>query len=246
VTGGLEGRTALVIGANGGIGEAISAALAGLGARLVLAARDTDRLEATRRRIADAGTEVRVRSLDVTDDSAVHELVAGTGDLHVAVNNAGVSHRPAPLPDLALDEADRVLAVSLRATLVAMRLELAVMREGGSLVNVVSSAGLRGAPGMAAYVAAKHGVVGLTRTAALDMAERGIRVNAVAPGPIESGTVLAQPQEVRDRIGTFVPLGRMGTPAEVAAAVAWLASPESSYVTGTVLEVSGGKGAGGA
>ncbi len=242
----LAGRTALVVGANGGIGEAISSALAGLGADLVLAARDAGRLEATRARLAAEGVAVRVQPLDLTDDEAVRQLVADVPHLAIAINSAGLSHRPTPFPDLDLDEADRVLAVSLRSVLVAMKHELAALREGGSLVNVVSSAGLRGAPGMAAYAAAKHGVVGLTRTAALDVARRGIRVNAVAPGPIASGGLLRQPVEVRKQIGTFVPLGRIGEPHEVAAAVTWLASPSSSYVTGTVLEVAGGKGAGGA
>jgi NAD(P)-dependent dehydrogenase (short-subunit alcohol dehydrogenase family) len=94
---------------------------------------------------------------------------------------------------------------------------------------------------MSGYVAAKHGVVGLTRTAALDYARRGIRVNAVAPGPIESGLIMRAPASTREQVGSYVPLGRMGTAAEVAAAVIWLASPTSSYVTGVVLEVDGGK-----
>ena len=127
-----------------------------------------------------------------------------------------------------------------------MRAELAFLADGGAIVNVASSAGLAGAPGMSAYGAAKHGVVGLTKTAAIDYAARGIRVNAVAPGPIESGPIMAQPAEVRARVGTFVPLQRMGTADEVADAVVWLASPAASYVTGTVLRVDGGKGAGGA
>ncbi len=99
---------------------------------------------------------------------------------------------------------------------------------------------------MAAYVAAKHGVVGLTRTAALDYADRGIRVNAVAPGSIDSGGTTAQPDEVKQQIGSYAPLRRLGTPDEVAAAVTWLASPAAAYTTGTVLTVDGGKGARGA
>lgn len=135
-----------------------------------------------------------------------------------------------------------MLAVTLRGTLVAMHHELANLPDGGSIVNVVSTAGMAGAPGMAAYVAAKHGVVGLTRTAALDYADRGIRVNAVAPGSIDSGGITAQPDEIKRQIGSYAPLARLGRPAEVAAAVTWLVSPAASYTTGAILTVDGGKG----
>jgi len=251
----LAGASAVVVGANGLIGNAVARRLVGAGARMTLLARDADALTTLRSSLLDAhgsdgaAPEVEAVALDVRDDEAVRDAVtaaAGPEGLAVAINNVGVSHRPTPLGDLALDELDRVLAVSLRGVAVAMRAELAVMADGGAIVNVASSAGVAGAPGMSAYVAAKHGVVGLTKTAAIDYAARGVRVNAVAPGPIESGPIMALASEVRTRVGTFVPLQRMGTADEVADAIVWLASPASSYVTGTVLRVDGGKGAGGA
>jgi NAD(P)-dependent dehydrogenase (short-subunit alcohol dehydrogenase family) len=243
----LEGARALVVGANGLIGNAVARLLVEAGARTTLAGRDADRL--AQLRSALVGADVDIHPLDVRDDDAVEALVraaSGPEGLDVAVNNVGASHRPTPLDQLDLSELDRVLAISLRGVAVCLRAELAAMRDGGAIVNVASSAGLAGAPGMSAYVAAKHGVVGLTRTAAIDHAARGVRVNAVAPGPIESGPIMSQPAEVRTHVGQFVPLHRMGTAEEVAQAIVWLASPAASYVTGTVLSVDGGKRAGGA
>lgn len=244
----LNERTALIIGANGGIGNAIALALGRAGAVLVLAARDADRLARLCTELEAAGVTAHAIATDITDDEAVRALVehaAGRG-MDIAVNNAGATHRPQRLGELPLADADRVLQVTLRGTLIAMRHELAALPDGGSIVNVVSTAGLAAAPGMAAYVAAKHGVVGPTRTAALDYADRGIRVNAVAPGSIDSGGIPAQPDQVKQQIGSSAPLARLGRPEEVAEAIAWLVSPSASYATGTVLTVDGGKGARGA
>ncbi|MDM7854998.1 SDR family NAD(P)-dependent oxidoreductase [Cellulomonas alba] len=247
----LAGAHALLVGANGLIGNAVARLLVEAGARTTIAARDADALDALRTALLGGrpGAEVTVHAVDVRDDAAVADLVldaSGPDGLDVAVNNVGLSHRPAPLEQLDLAVIDDVLAVSLRGVLVCLRAELGAMADGGSIVNVASSAGLAAAPGMSAYVAAKHGVVGLTRTSAVDHAARGVRVNAVAPGPIESGPIMRLGAEERDHVGQHVPLRRMGSANEVAQAVVWLASPAASYITGTVLAVDGGKRAGGA
>ncbi|GAA1441199.1 SDR family NAD(P)-dependent oxidoreductase [Leifsonia poae] len=241
---------ALVLGANGLIGNAICRLLGADGLTLIPAGRDTAALERLADDLRAAGIRCpEVLTVDATDDDAVEHAVAraaGIADLTVAVNNIGRGHRPSPLTAMAFDEFDAVVAVTFRAVAVALRAELRAMTEVDgprAIVNVASSAGTSGAPGMSAYAAAKHAVIGLTRTAAIDEARHGIRVNAVAPGPIESGPIMAQDAAVREQVGQYMPMGRMGRADEVAEAVRWMASPASSYVTGTVLAVDGGKAA---
>lgn len=233
--------SAIVIGANGLIGNAIARRLAERHDTVWVIGRDAAALN---RLATSAPQQLRPVPLDATDDRSLSSAIRRAGDeseLSVAINNVGISHRPTALGDLDLLEFDRVIATTLRAVAVAMQSELQVMTTGAAIVNVTSSAGLAGAPGMSGYVAAKHAVVGLTRTAAIDYGERGIRINAVAPGPIESGPIMELGAEVRQRVGSYVPLHRMGSADEVANAVLWLASPEAGYVTGTVLPVDGGK-----
>ncbi|WP_025158914.1 SDR family NAD(P)-dependent oxidoreductase [Leifsonia aquatica] len=241
---------ALVVGANGRIGEAICRRLGADGHTILPLARDAAALrrlvDALRAEGIDCAEPVAV---DATDDAGLTAGIEGLAAEHplaVCVNNVGRGHRPAPLADLDPDEFDAVVAVTFRSVAVAMRAELrALHRADGprAIVNVASSAGTSAAPGMSAYVAAKHAVVGLTRTAALDEAAGDIRVNAVAPGPIASGPILTQSEETRAHVGSLMPLGRMGSAEEVASAVGWLASPAASYVTGVVLPVDGGKAA---
>ncbi len=241
-------RAAFVLGADGGIGGAICRELGGQGLAVLPAARDASALDALRRELVAEGVDCPlILPLDATDDlglTSAIEDIAASFELVVAVNNVGRGHPPAPLADTNLAEFDAVVAVTFRSVAVAMRAEVRTMRGGAgdrAIVNVASTAGIGGAPGMSAYAAAKHAVVGLTRVAALDEARAGIRVNAVTPGPIESGPIMAQDASVRERVGGFVPVGRMGRPAEVAAAVGWLASPAAAYVTGAVLSVAAGR-----
>jgi len=241
---------AFVLGANGLIGNAICRELGAEGFTVVPAARDAEALVELAELLRASGVDCpRTFAFDATDDDALTsaiDTVAAEHGLSVAVNNVGRGHQPTPLARMGLDEFDAVMAVTFRSVAVAMRAELRALAESTgprAIVNVASSAGTGAAPGMSAYVAAKHAVVGLTRTAAVDEARTGIRVNAVAPGPIESGPIMAKDASVRTTVGGYVPLGRMGLADEVAAAVRWLASPAASYVTGAVLPVDGGKSA---
>jgi NAD(P)-dependent dehydrogenase (short-subunit alcohol dehydrogenase family) len=246
-TGSLAGRVALVTGASRGIGAATARALGSAGASVVLAARDERALADVANTITGTGGRALAVTTDVTDPVSVRRLIEQTlgayGRLDAAVNNAaGGGHRPTPLADVAIDDFDSALAVSLRGVFLAMRYEIPAMLDagGGSIVNMASTAGLEAVGGLAGYVASKFGVVGLTRTAALDYADRGIRVNALAPGPILTETLERAGPQAQERAAGSPPMRRLGRPEEVAAAVVWLCSAESSFVTGATLTIDGG------
>lgn len=245
----LMGKVAIVTGASAGIGRAAAFAMAAEGANVVIADVDVMRGEQVASDINDkGGTAVFVRT-DVTDDASVAALVAETvarfGGLDVAFNNAGIEGTPAPTAECTPENWQRTLAVNLTGVWSCMRHEIPRMleRDGGSIVNCSSVAGLVGFATIPAYTASKHGVAGLTKTAALEYAEQGIRVNAVCPGVIDTEMVErftgGQPEAEAAMIATE-PVGRLGHPEEIADAVVWLCSDRSSFVTGQAIAVDGG------
>jgi NAD(P)-dependent dehydrogenase (short-subunit alcohol dehydrogenase family) len=244
----LAGKVLIITGASRGIGAAAARLFARRGATVVAAARDEQAL-ATAAEIGRAGGQAIALATDVADPDAVERLIITTlerfGRLDGAFNNAGQGHLPTPLAELDPTEFTRVLEVNLVGVFLCLRAELPRLAAGGAIVNMSSSAGLSGAPGMSAYSAAKHGVIGLTRTAALDYGPKGIRVNALAPGPIltEDG-IGAAPAEIQQRVAQALPLRRLGTPDEVAELAAWLLSDAATFVNGATISIDGGKLAG--
>lgn len=240
----LEGRSALVTGAGQGIGLAIATALVEHGARVTIADLDGTRAQAA----ADGlGPMARGVACDVTDEEGVAAAVDGTvaafGTLDVLVNNAGIA-RDASLGKMTLADFQAVVTVHLQGTWLTLRAASRVMREAryGSIVNISSMSGKVGNPGQTNYSAAKAGIVGMTKAAAKELAHRGVRVNAVQPGLIRTPMTEAMSAEAYAATEATIPMRRAGEPAEVANAVTFLASDLSSYVTGSVLEVSGGRG----
>jgi NAD(P)-dependent dehydrogenase (short-subunit alcohol dehydrogenase family) len=247
----LENKVAIVTGASSGIGAASARALAIAGAAVVLASRSESELEKLANEIDAGGGKASPVPTDVTDEAAVNALVEQAltvyGRLDVAFNNAGQVHQPTPLSELAVEDFDRVLAANVRGVFLAMKYEIVAMLEkgAGAIVNMSSTAGLRGVRGIAGYATAKHAIVGLTKSAALDYADRDIRINAIAPGPILSGRLEALDDETRSTIAAHVPLGRIGRVDEVASTVVWLLSDQASLLTGATIPVDGGRLAGG-
>ena len=247
---GLRGRVALVTGAASGIGLASAQLFAAMGARVVACDVNADAGAAVAATLRDGGAEARFVAADVTDDEALRGVVADAvqafGRLDCAANCAGVGGGHGSTHEYPVGEWDRIVAVNLRGTWLAMRAEIEAMLAGdagGAIVNVSSTLGLRGSPFGSPYSASKHGVLGLTRTAALEYATQGIRVNAVCPGAIDTPMMdetFERFPGFREALTGFVPIGRLGGPGEVAGAIAWLSSDAASFVTGAALTVEGG------
>jgi len=238
----LTGRTALVTGSTRGIGRAIAETLAGAGARVAVVGRDAGRAEEAARAI---GHDAAGFACDVTDIASITALVESVekafGRIDILVNNAGLT-RDNILFRLKDDDWDTVLDANLRGAFVAIRAASRGMmkRRWGRIINIASVVGIIGNKGQANYAASKAGLIGLTKSVAKELASRNILINAVAPGFIETDMTAAMTPEARETLSGQIPLERLGTPNDVAATVAFLASDFASYITGQVLVVDGG------
>ena len=248
----LDGKVALITGAGSGIGRATSAIFAREGARLILADVVEDAGQATLQAIKQSGAEAVFVRTDVSKSADVEALIAKAvatySRLDCAFNNAGIEGAGALTHKCTAENWNRVISINLTGVWMCMKAEITQMLlqgGGGAIVNTSSLAGLAGSKGGPAYVASKHGVVGLTKTAALEYGKTGIRVNAVCPGPIRTPMMerimaMSGNQAAEDRFIKGEPLRRFGQPSEIGEAVAWLCSERASYVTGLPMPVDGG------
>lgn len=245
-----EGPVALVTGASSGIGRATARAFAREGYVTILADVHDEQGRSAVAELESEGAACRFIRCDVSEEASVQnligEIVSSFGRLNAAFNNAGIEGERAVTGDCTIANFDRVIAVNLRGVFLCMREELREMstqEKGGVIVNTSSVAGLIGLPGIPAYDASKHGIVGLTRTAALEYAQQKIRVNAVCPGAIETPMLerfMGGSAGGREEMIRTEPIGRIGTPEEIASAVLWLCSDKSSFVTGQAIAIDGG------
>ena len=246
----LEGKVAIITGAGSGIGRATSRIFAREGARLVLADVVEDGGKQTLAMVADTGKEAIFVKTDVSNQSDVDALIAKAvetyGHIDCAFNNAGIEGKNGLTHECDRENWDRVIAIDLTGVWLCMKAEIAQLLKqgkGGAIVNTSSGAGLAGVRGMPAYVAAKHGVAGLTRAAAVEYGKHNIRVNAVCPGPIRTpmmDRLLGKRPDAEARFARGGPLKRLGEPSEIGETVAWLCSDHASYVTGLPMPVDGG------
>lgn len=245
----LEGKVVLVTGGGSGIGRATALLIAKAGAKVMIADYVPESAERTVKMIKDAGGTANCIAADVSVPKQVEAMVAKTvetyGRLDCAFNNAGIEHKIVDTVSVTEDVFDRVIAINLKGVWLCMRAEILQMLKtgGGAIVNTASGAGLVGVEGLSAYNASKHGVVGLTKTAALEYATKSIRVNCVCPGLINTPMVARMIDSGGMDEQLFVaaePVGRMGQPEEIGAGVVWLLSDAASFVTGHSMSIDGG------
>ncbi|KAK6380198.1 hypothetical protein LTS17_005387 [Exophiala oligosperma] len=248
---GFEGKVILITGGASGMGLALANRLADRGATLALADIQEHKLASVTTALKQKGVRVSTTVLNVTSNASVNDWVASTqkefGRIDGAANVAGTGQGWTQFEDLENEWWDKIIGVNLTGSMYCMRAQVRAMKKGGSIVNVASLAGLRGRAGLAAYTASKHGLVGLTKAVAKEMGPKGIRVNVVAPGPIETplldmllkSSPTAASSSTSNTYSTL-PLQRMGQPEEVASTMEFLLSDEASYITGSILSVDGG------
>jgi NAD(P)-dependent dehydrogenase (short-subunit alcohol dehydrogenase family) len=246
----LSGKVAFVTGATSGIGRATALAFAREGANVVLADIAEDGIHETARSIEELGGRALAARCDVTrgEDitAALDMTIQAFARLDIAFNNAGLEQPLAATAEITEDQWNRIIDVDLRGVFLCMKHQIPLMLEqgGGAIVNTSSGAGVKGFKGQAAYAAAKHGIIGLTASAALDYAAHNIRINAVCPGIIDTAMMdrfSGGTAEGRERVIAQEPIGRMGTPEEIAATVLWLCSDAASFVVGHALVADGGQ-----
>jgi NAD(P)-dependent dehydrogenase (short-subunit alcohol dehydrogenase family) len=242
----LSDKVGIVTGGGSGIGRATALAMARAGATLVIGNRNSKQGEETIAAIRQAGGRAVFQSTDVTKPAEVQALVARAvqefGRLDLAFNNAGTDGQQVPLHEQDIDKASFLFDVNIKGVFFCMKFEIDQMLKtgGGAIVNTSSIFGLNGYPGWSLYSATKHAVTGMTKSAALDYAKRNVRVNAVGPGPIETPLLAKGTGGDPHSYASFVPMGRIGQPDEIADAVVWLLSDEAKFVTGHTLPVDGG------
>ena len=239
-------KAAIITGGSSGIGRAAAVALAKQGVKIAIAARRAKEGEETVRLVKEAGSEGIFVKTDVANENDVRSLVEKTvkqyNRLDYAFNNAGIEEKTTPLVDQTSEVFDQIMNVNVKGICLSMKYEIPEMIRtgGGAIVNTSSGAGVIGYPQMPIYIASKHAVLGLTKSAALEYAKSGIRINAIAPGVVETEMVERVDKQLIESLKSITPIGRIGDPQEIANAVVWLLSDKASFVLGHTLLVDGG------